>query len=215
MRAAAEPGGRRVSGQSSSGSPSSTGGVIAPGCHQFVELAQPPVTAVGRGNQLADNPPVGGDYDSLSRLDSPNVPAEVVSQFPYAGLHVPIVATRPQVQTADDVVPPPGFNSLCSVREQTQPRPSLPSLRFLHLLSSPGYRRDGMSTEKRARLSEIVSVDPGLMHGAPCFRGTRGPVRLLLDDLKSGFTIDEFLAGGARPSLGNWLRDTWSWRKIW
>jgi uncharacterized protein (DUF433 family) len=52
-----------------------------------------------------------------------------------------------------------------------------------------------MSTEKRARLNEIVSVDPDLMHGAPCFRGTRVPVHLLLDDLKSGFTIDEFLAG--------------------
>ena len=52
-----------------------------------------------------------------------------------------------------------------------------------------------MRPEKRARLSEIVSVDPDLMHGAPCFRGTRVPVRLLLDDLKSGYTIDEFLAG--------------------
>lgn len=50
-------------------------------------------------------------------------------------------------------------------------------------------------TEKRVRISEIVTVDPGLMHGAPCFRGTRVPVRLLLDDLKSGFTIDDFLAG--------------------
>jgi uncharacterized protein (DUF433 family) len=52
-----------------------------------------------------------------------------------------------------------------------------------------------MSTEKSARLNEIVTVDPDLMHGAPCFRGTRVPVRLLLDDLKSGFTIDELLAG--------------------
>jgi uncharacterized protein (DUF433 family) len=52
-----------------------------------------------------------------------------------------------------------------------------------------------MGTAQRARLNEIVSVDPDLMHGTPCFRGTRVPVRLLLDDLKSGFTIDEFLAG--------------------
>lgn len=52
-----------------------------------------------------------------------------------------------------------------------------------------------VSTEQRARLNEIVSVDPDLMHGVPCFRGTRVPVRLLLDDLKSGATIDEFLAG--------------------
>ena len=52
-----------------------------------------------------------------------------------------------------------------------------------------------MSSEKKARISEIVTVDPDLMHGAPCFRGTRVPVHLLLDDLKSGFTIDDFLAG--------------------
>ena len=52
-----------------------------------------------------------------------------------------------------------------------------------------------MSPDKRARLNKIVSVDPDLMHGAPCFRGTRVPVRLLLNDLKSGFTIDQFLAG--------------------
>ncbi len=59
-----------------------------------------------------------------------------------------------------------------------------------------------MSTEKKTRLNEIVWVDPGLMHGTPCFRGTRVPVRLLLDDLKSGFTIDEFLAGCPTVSRG-------------
>ena len=52
-----------------------------------------------------------------------------------------------------------------------------------------------MSTDKRARIAEIVTVDPELMHGAPCFRGTRVPVHVLLDDLKSGFTIDDFLTG--------------------
>ncbi|HUE02563.1 MAG TPA: DUF433 domain-containing protein [Bryobacteraceae bacterium] len=52
-----------------------------------------------------------------------------------------------------------------------------------------------MSGETKIRMSEIVSVDPRLMHGTPCFRGTRVPVHLLLDDLKAGFTIDDFLAG--------------------
>ena len=51
-----------------------------------------------------------------------------------------------------------------------------------------------MSMEK-TRVNEIVSIDPGIMHGAPCFRGTRVPVQVLLDDLKSGCTIDDFLAG--------------------
>ena len=44
-------------------------------------------------------------------------------------------------------------------------------------------------------MTEIVSTDPDLMHGAPCFRGTRVPVRLLLDDLKSGYTVQQFLEG--------------------
>jgi len=52
-----------------------------------------------------------------------------------------------------------------------------------------------MDAEAKTRMSEIVLVDPDLMHGAPCFRGTRVPVRLLLEDLKSGFTVGEFLAG--------------------
>jgi uncharacterized protein (DUF433 family) len=52
-----------------------------------------------------------------------------------------------------------------------------------------------MGLETKIRISEIVSVDPDLMHGTACFRGTRVPVRVLFDDLKSGYTIDDFLAG--------------------
>ncbi len=51
-----------------------------------------------------------------------------------------------------------------------------------------------MSSETKTRLSEVATADPGLMHGAPCFRGTRVPVRLLLDDLKSGYTVEHFLS---------------------
>jgi uncharacterized protein (DUF433 family) len=52
-----------------------------------------------------------------------------------------------------------------------------------------------MNGDTKTSVSEIVSVDPHLMHGTPCFRGTRVPVRLVLEDLKAGCTIDEFLAG--------------------
>jgi len=31
------------------------------------------------------------------------------------------------------------------------------------------------------------------MSGAPCFNGTRVPVFLLLNNLKAGYTIDQFL----------------------
>lgn len=44
-------------------------------------------------------------------------------------------------------------------------------------------------------LSPYVSVNPGRMHGAPCFRGTRVPVQNLFDALAAGDAIDGFLDG--------------------
>jgi uncharacterized protein (DUF433 family) len=52
-----------------------------------------------------------------------------------------------------------------------------------------------MGRETKNRMSEVVSTGPALMHETPCFRGTRVPVRLLLDDLKSGYTVEQFLSG--------------------
>ncbi len=43
--------------------------------------------------------------------------------------------------------------------------------------------------------SEILSRDPERMHGALVFAGTRVPVRALLDHLRAGDTLDEFLHG--------------------
>jgi uncharacterized protein (DUF433 family) len=37
------------------------------------------------------------------------------------------------------------------------------------------------------------------MSGAPCFTGTRVPVQMLLDHLKHGETVDDFLEGA--PSV--------------
>jgi len=39
----------------------------------------------------------------------------------------------------------------------------------------------------------VVKIDPEIMSGAPCFAGTRVPVRALLDYLEGGETLDEFL----------------------
>ena len=50
-----------------------------------------------------------------------------------------------------------------------------------------------MSTDNKARLQEIISVDPEVMHGTPCFRGTRVPFRTLLDYLEEGHNLSEFL----------------------
>jgi uncharacterized protein (DUF433 family) len=41
----------------------------------------------------------------------------------------------------------------------------------------------------------VVSRDPEVMSGAPVFRGTRVPVRILLEHIESGETIDDFLDG--------------------
>ena len=43
--------------------------------------------------------------------------------------------------------------------------------------------------------SPVVCRDPDVMSGAPVFSGTRVPVQILLEYLKAGETIDEFLAG--------------------
>ena len=39
----------------------------------------------------------------------------------------------------------------------------------------------------------MISVNLGLMHGTPCFTGTRVPVQSLLDYLEDGDTLDSFL----------------------
>ncbi len=41
----------------------------------------------------------------------------------------------------------------------------------------------------------VVSRNADVMGGTPVFRGTRVPVQTLLDYLKAGDSIDEFLAG--------------------
>jgi uncharacterized protein (DUF433 family) len=43
--------------------------------------------------------------------------------------------------------------------------------------------------------SPIISVSPEIMSGTPVFTGTRVPVQTLLDYLKAGETIDDFLDG--------------------
>ena len=51
-----------------------------------------------------------------------------------------------------------------------------------------------MSERNRTLLNDLIVTDPGRMHGAPCFRGTRVPVELLWNDLRSGHSIEDFLA---------------------
>jgi uncharacterized protein (DUF433 family) len=51
-----------------------------------------------------------------------------------------------------------------------------------------------MTAEQRRALETVVSINKEIMHGTPCFTGTRVPVQTLMDFLETGETIDEFLA---------------------
>lgn len=44
-------------------------------------------------------------------------------------------------------------------------------------------------------MKSVVSIDPEIMSGTPCFRGTRVPVQTLFDYLEAGDPLDEFLDG--------------------
>lgn len=43
------------------------------------------------------------------------------------------------------------------------------------------------------RASDVIVVNPNIMSGTPCFRGTRVPISTLFDNLASGLTVDEIL----------------------
>jgi uncharacterized protein (DUF433 family) len=51
-----------------------------------------------------------------------------------------------------------------------------------------------MTAEQRSALETVISINKEIMHGTPCFSGTRVPVQTLMDFLETGETIDEFLA---------------------
>ncbi|OFW42360.1 MAG: hypothetical protein A3J28_10270 [Acidobacteria bacterium RIFCSPLOWO2_12_FULL_60_22] len=51
-----------------------------------------------------------------------------------------------------------------------------------------------MTAEQKNALAEIVTIDKEVMHGTPCFTGTRVPVQTLIDFLETGDSIDDFLA---------------------
>ncbi|HEY2413700.1 MAG TPA: DUF433 domain-containing protein [Pirellulaceae bacterium] len=42
-------------------------------------------------------------------------------------------------------------------------------------------------------MEAIVSTSPNVMHGMPCFTGTRVAAQALFDHLEAGYTVDGFL----------------------
>jgi uncharacterized protein (DUF433 family) len=50
-----------------------------------------------------------------------------------------------------------------------------------------------VTAQEKAHLADVVSVNSEIMHGTPCFTGTRVPVQTLLDYIEEGDTLDNFL----------------------
>jgi uncharacterized protein (DUF433 family) len=50
-----------------------------------------------------------------------------------------------------------------------------------------------VTEHRKASLAGVVSVDPEIMHGTPCFTGTRVPIQTLPDYIDDGDTLDNFL----------------------
>lgn len=56
--------------------------------------------------------------------------------------------------------------------------------------------RDALALRKsyNSSMTSVVSRNPNIMHGTPCFAGTRVAVRSLFDHLEAGYSIEQFLA---------------------
>lgn len=50
-----------------------------------------------------------------------------------------------------------------------------------------------MTAEQKRAFAGVVTIDKEVMHGTPCFIGSRVPVQTLIDFLETGETIDDFL----------------------
>ena len=61
--------------------------------------------------------------------------------------------------------------------------------------NSPGPRQERELIPSDSPLSPFVSINPGRMHGEPCFRGTRIPIQMLFDYIEAGEPLSEFLEG--------------------
>ena len=42
-------------------------------------------------------------------------------------------------------------------------------------------------------IQRVIVIDPDIMNGIPCFRGTRVPFKNLIDYLEGGYSLGEFL----------------------
>ncbi|HEX8152270.1 MAG TPA: DUF433 domain-containing protein [Thermoanaerobaculia bacterium] len=62
-------------------------------------------------------------------------------------------------------------------------------------LQLPEHERHELAARLLAQESSVISAQPGVMSGAPVFRGTRVLVQTLIEHLEAGDSIDDFLEG--------------------
>ena len=41
--------------------------------------------------------------------------------------------------------------------------------------------------------SDVITTNPKVMHGTPCFDGTRVPIKVLFDHIEADYSVEEFL----------------------
>ena len=63
----------------------------------------------------------------------------------------------------------------------------------VHPLGNARQERELIPTD--SPLAMYISVNPGRMHGEPCFKGTRVPIKNLFDYLSAGDPLEKFLDG--------------------
>ena len=56
-----------------------------------------------------------------------------------------------------------------------------------------GQSPQGLAVVYCRGMEPIVTINPKVMHGTPCFAGTRVAARTLFEHIEAGYTIEEFL----------------------
>jgi uncharacterized protein (DUF433 family) len=51
-----------------------------------------------------------------------------------------------------------------------------------------------VTEDQKALLVKAIGIDKDILHGTPCFAGSRVPVQTLVDFLETGESINDFLA---------------------
>jgi len=59
--------------------------------------------------------------------------------------------------------------------------------------SPPAARQERELIPADSPLAPFVSVNPGRMHGEPCFKGSRVPIQTLFDHVRAGDPLSVFL----------------------